>query len=90
MYCVRGLKNQKNIMVHKYQKCTWAYILCQMIGHSLKNMFDSFGFAHDFAFCQNKWSLEIFQNVLWKMSFKNEKIYQSVWGGGVQTNIKKK
>ena len=60
-----------------------------MIGHSLKNMFDSLGFAYDFAFCQNKWSLKIFQNVLWNMSFKNDKIYQSFWGGGFQNNIKK-
>ena len=53
-----------------------------MIGHSLKNMFDSLGFAYDFAFCQNKWSLKIFQNVLWKMPFNNDKIYQSFWVGG--------
>ena len=53
-----------------------------MIGHSSKNMFDSLGFAYDFAFCQNKWSLKIFQNVLWSMSFENAKIYQSFWGWG--------
>ena len=56
-----------------------------MIGHSLKNMFDPFGLAYDFAFCQNKWSLKIFQNVLWKVSFKSDKIYQSFWGGVVPT-----
>ena len=61
-----------------------------MIGHSLKNMFDSLGFAYDFAFCQNKWSLKNFQNVLWSMSFKNDKIYQSVWGGGVPKKYQKK
>ena len=61
-----------------------------MIGHSLKNMFDSLGFAHDFAFCQNKWSLKIFQNVSWKMSFKNDKIYQSFWGGRGPTKYQKK
>ena len=63
-----------------------------MIGHSLTNIFDSLGFAYDFAFCENKWSLEIFQNVLWEMSFKNDKIYGSfvfLFGGGVQKNIKK-
>ena len=61
-----------------------------MIGHSLENMFDSLGFADDFAFCQNKWSLKIFQNVLWTMSFKNANIYQSFWGGvGVQKISKK-
>ena len=58
-----------------------------MIGHSLKNMFDSFGFAHDFAFCQNKWSLKIFQNVLWTMSFKNDKTYQSFFWGGIPQKI---
>ena len=52
-----------------------------MIGHSLNNIFDSLGFTYDFIFCQNKWSLKIFQNVLWTMSFKNDKIYQSFWGG---------
>ena len=61
-----------------------------MIGHSLKSIFDLLGFAYDFAFCQNKWSLNIFQNVLWKVSFKNDKIYQSFWGGGgSKTNMKK-
>ena len=60
-----------------------------MIGHSLKNIVYSLGVAYDFAFCQNKWSLKIFQNVLWKMSFENDKIYQSVWGTGSKTNIKK-
>ena len=62
-----------------------------MIGHSLKNIFDSLGFAYDFAFCQNKWSSKIFQNVLWSMSLKNDNIYQSFWGGGgFQKYIKKK
>ena len=51
-----------------------------MISHSLRNMFGSLGFAYAFAFCQNEWSLKIFRNVLWKMSFKNDKIYQSFWG----------
>ena len=60
-----------------------------MIGHSLKNIFDSLGFAYDFAFCQNKWSLKIFQNVLWKMSFKNDNIYTNMLGGGVQTKYQK-
>ena len=59
-----------------------------MIGHSLKIIFDTVGFAYDFAFSQNKWSLKTFQNVLWKMSFKNAKVYQSVWGGGSKKNIK--
>ena len=49
--------------------------------------FDSLGFTYDFAFCQNKWSLNIFQNVPWQMSFKNDKIYQSFfWEGGIPTN----
>ena len=61
-----------------------------MIGHSLKNIFDSFGFAYDFAFCQNKWSLKIFQNVLWKKSFKNAKRYQVFVGGIPKQNIKRK
>ena len=52
-------------------------------------MFDSLGFAYDFAFCQNKWSLKIFQNVLWSMSFKNANIYQSFLGAGSNKNIKK-
>ena len=69
-------------MVHKYQKCTRTYILGQMIGHSLTNIFDSLGFAYYFAFCQNKWSLKNLQNLSWGMSFKNDKIYQSFWGGG--------
>ena len=47
-----------------------------------ENMLDSFVFAYDFAFCQNKLSLKIFQNVLWTMSFNNDKIYQSFFGGG--------
>ena len=51
-----------------------------MIGHSLKNMFDSLGFAYDFAFCQNNGSLKIFQNVFWKKSFKHGKRYQVFWG----------
>ena len=52
-----------------------------MIGGSLKNIFDSIGFAYDFAFCQNSGSLKIFQNVLWKKSFKNANRYQSFLGG---------
>ena len=59
-----------------------------MIGHSLKKT-DSLGFAYDFAFCQNKWSFKIFQNVSWSKSFKNDKIYQSFWGWGSQKNQKK-
>ena len=47
-----------------------------------ENIFDSLGFTYDFAFCQNKWSLKLFQNLLWNMSFENDKIYQSLWGGG--------
>ena len=58
-----------------------------MIGHSLKNMFDSLGFAYDFAFCQNKWSLKIFQNVVWQMSFKNANRYQFVGGGFPKTTF---
>ena len=50
-----------------------------MIGHSLKNIFVALGFAYDFAFCQNKLSLKVFQNVLWTMSFKNANIYKSVF-----------
>ena len=61
-----------------------------MIGHYLKKMSDSLGFAYGFAFCQNKWSLKIFQNVSWKMSFKNDKIYQSFLGGGVQNKYQNK
>ena len=68
-------------MVHKYQQCTRTYFLGQMIGHSLKNIFDSLGLTYDFAFCQNKWSSKIFQNVSWSMSFKNDNIYQSFLGG---------
>ena len=74
--CTRA-KKSKITMVHKYQQCTRTYFLGQMIGHSLKNIVDSLGFAYDFAFCQNKWSSKIFQNVLWSMSFKNDNIYQS-------------
>ena len=59
-----------------------------MIGHSLKNIFDSLGFAYDFAFCQNNGSLKIFQNVFWKKSFKNANRYQSFWGFP-KNNIKK-
>ena len=69
-------------MVHKYQQCTRTYFLGQMIGHSLKNIFDSLGFAYDFAFCQNNGSLKIFQNVFWKKSFKNANRYQSFFWGG--------
>ena len=62
-----------------------------MIGHSLKNIFDSLGFAYDFAFCQNKWSSKNLQNVSWKMSFKNDNIYQSFQeGGGDGKNFQKK
>ena len=61
-----------------------------MIGHSLKNIFDSLGFAYDVAFCQNTGSLNIFKNVLWKKSFKNANRYQSFFfGGGFPRNINK-
>ena len=86
--CTRA-KKPKITMVHKYQQCTRTYSLGQMIGQSLKNIFASLGFAYDFAFSQKRWSLKIFQNVLWKMSFKNDKIYQSVWGGGSNKISKK-
>ena len=59
-----------------------------MIGHSLKNIFVSLGFAYDFAFCQNNGPLKIFQNVFWKKSFKNAKRYQYLLGG-LPKNIKK-
>ena len=59
-----------------------------MISHSLKNIFDSWGFTYDFAFCQNKWSLKICQNVSQNMSFKNNKIYHFSWGL-LQNNSKK-
>ena len=61
-----------------------------MIAHSLKDIFESLGFAYDFAFFQNKWSLKIFQNVSWSMSLKNDEIYQSFWGGGSTKNISNK
>ena len=54
-----------------------------------ENIFYSLGFAYDFVFCQNKWPLKIFRNVLWSMSFKNDQIHQSFWGVGSQKNIKK-
>ena len=41
-----------------------------------ENIFDSLGFAHEFAFCQNNGSLKMFQNVFWKKSFKHAKRYQ--------------
>ena len=41
----------------------------------------SLGFAHDFAFCQNKWSSKNLQNVSCSMSFKNDRIYQGFLGG---------
>jgi hypothetical protein len=46
-----------------------------------ENIFVSLGFAYDFAFCQNKWSLKIFLNVLWSMSFENDKLDNYFWGG---------
>ena len=74
-------------MVHKYQQCTRTYFFGQMIRHSFKNIFDSLGFAYDFAFCQNNGSLKIFQNVLWKISFKDDKKKQFCLGGGVQQQL---
>ena len=86
--CTRA-KKSKITMVHKYQQCTRTYFLGQMIGHSLKNIFDSLGFAYDFAFCQNKWSLKIFQNVLWTMSLKMIK-YTNLFGVGGSNKTSKK
>ena len=63
--CTRT-KKSKNVILHKYQQSTRTSILGQMIGDSLKNIFDSFGFAYDFALCQNNGSLKIFKKVLWK------------------------
>ena len=68
------------MIVHKYQESTRTSLLGQMIGGSLENIFDSLGFAYDFAFYQNNGSLKIFQNVFWKKSFKNANIYQSFLG----------
>ena len=76
-------------MVHKYQKCMRTYFLGQMIGHSMKNIFDSLGFTYDFAFCQNNGSSKNLQNVSWSMSFKNDRIYQGFLGGGGQKTLKK-
>ena len=87
--CTRA-KKSKITMVHKYQQCTRTYFLGQMIGHSLKNIFDSLGFAYDFAFCQNNGSSKIFQNVPWSMSFKNDHIYQSFLGGRGGNKLSKK
>ena len=86
--CTRA-KKSKNTMGYKYQKCKRTSILGQMIGHSLKNMLIRWDLLYDFAFCQNKWSLKIFQNVLWTMSFKNAKIYQYFLGGGGPKKISK-
>ena len=69
------------MIFHKYQQSTRTSILGQMIGDSLKNIFDPQGFAYDFAFCQNNGSPKIFQNVFWKKSFKNAKKHQVVFGG---------
>ena len=52
-----------------------------MISDYLKNIFDSLGFAYEFAFCQNNGSLKIFQSVFWNKSFKNAEKYQHVFGG---------
>ena len=82
-------KKIKTMIFQKYQKCTRTQILGQMISHSL-NKLDPSGFAYDFAFWQNKWSLEIFQNVLWEMSFKNDKIYHFMEGDSQNTKIKKR
>ena len=79
--CTRA-KKSKITMVHKYQQCTRTYFLGQMIGHSLKNIFDSLGFAYDFAFCQNNGSLKIFQNVSWTMSLKMIKYTNLFWEVG--------
>ena len=87
--CTRA-KKSKITMVHKYQRCTRTYFLGQMIGHSLKNIFDSLGFTYDFAFCQNKWSSKNLQNVSWSMSFKNDRIYQGFLGGRGGKNFQKK
>ena len=77
-------------MVHKYQQCTRTYFLGQMIGHSLKNIFDSLGFAYDFAFCQNNGSLKIFQNVLWKKSNTNANRCIFLGGGNSYKTYQKK
>ena len=55
-----------------------------MIGHSLKNMFDSFGFAYDFAFSQNNGSLKNFRNVFWKNLWKI--LIDTIFSGGIPTN----
>ena len=89
--CTRT-KKSKNLIFHTYQQSTRTSILGQMLGDSLKNMFDSLGFAYDFAFCRNNGSLKIFQNVLWNKSFNDANRYQSFFfrGGDPQQNIKKK
>ena len=75
--CTRA-KKSKITMVHKYQQCTRTYFLGQMIGHSLKNIFDSLGFTYDFAFCQNNgFSKRTMVNVLQKRSY----IPIFFWGG---------
>jgi hypothetical protein len=71
-------QKSKNLIFHKYQESTLTSIFGQIIGHSLKNIVDSLGFAYDFAFGQN---LKIFQNVFWKKSFQNAKRHQSFRGG---------
>ena len=87
--CTRA-KKSKITMVHKYQQCTRTYFLGQMIGHSLKNIFDSLGFTYDFAFCQNNGSSKILQNLPWSMSFKNDRIYQGFFGGRGGKQLSKK
>ena len=52
-------KKSKNLIFHKYQESTRASVFGQMICDSLKNIFDSLGFAYDFAFCRNNGSLRI-------------------------------
>ena len=85
--CTRA-KKSKITMVHKYQQCTRTYFFGQMIGHSFKNIFDSLGFAYDFAFCQNNGSPNI-EIIPWKKNLytlRNDDLFGGVWW--VQEKVK--
>ena len=62
-----------------------------MIGHSLKNMFDSLGFAYDFAFSQKENGILRFSKTYYGQCPSKTIIYTNLFrGGGPPQNFQKK
>ena len=70
-------------MVHKYQQCTRTYFLGYMIGHHLKNIFDSVGFSYVLIFSKKMIVLK-YQDSTTDNFFEHARRNLFCWGVGAK------